>query len=272
MSDKQEELKIEEVTEKSKGVEGFVVESKSPMDAERVLSILESLLFASDKPLGLTVIKSVFEERYGLSTSAIKTHLKNLKRKYINKTSGLELVEVGGAYQIRTKVDNKEFVQSLVKAKSFRLSPAALEVLSIIAYKQPCIKSSVDEVRGVDSGHLVRALMDRSLVKFSGKSELPGKPMLYTTTDKFLEVFGLNKLVDLPNLSEIEELLPEDSLEVKKTDTLSIITDSLTEKQSCNDIQDQEELSKLSERLSGIEVTPEALKKKKEDMTDSAEA
>lgn len=234
-------------------------------DTTPVLSILESLLFSSEKVLSVSAMKGVFAEKYNFSTATIKKHLKDLQNKYNTKFSGIELVEVSNGYQLRTKPENRGFVQSLTKVKSFRLSPSALEVLSIIAYKQPCIKSAIDEVRGGESGHLVRSLMDRSLVKFSGKSELPGKPMLYSTTDKFLEVFGLNKIADLPNLSEVEELLPEDALELKKTDQLSMITDSLTEKQSCNDVQDQEELDKLSERLSHIKTTPEALKEEKDE-------
>lgn len=239
---------------------------------KKILSVLESLFFASETVLSVNSIKVALEKQFSLSSLEIKKYLKTLQQEYINNSRGIELVEVNSAYQLRTKPENKEFVQALVKAKHFRLSPASLEVLSIVAYKQPCIKSAIDEVRGMDSGHLMRTLMDRGLVKFSGKSELPGKPMLYSTTDKFLEVFGLNKIIDLPNLSEIEELLPEDALEVKKTDKLSVITDSLTEKQSCNDVQDQEELNKLSERLSDIKVVPEALKKKKKDLLDSTEA
>lgn len=239
---------------------------------KKILSILESLFFASEKVLSINSIKVVLEEEFSLSPSEIKKHLQILQKKYIDNDSGIELIEVNNAYQLRTKPENKEFVKALVKAKSFRLSAASLEVLSIIAYKQPCIKSSIDEVRGMDSGHLVRALMDKGLVKFSGKSELPGKPMLYSTTDKFLEVFGLNKIVDLPDLVEIEELLPEDALDIKKTDKLSIITDSLTEKKDCNDVQDQKELDKLSQRLSDIEVVPEALKEKKESLSESTKS
>ncbi|MBE8162968.1 MAG: SMC-Scp complex subunit ScpB [Bdellovibrionaceae bacterium] len=236
------------------------------------LSILESLLFASEKPLSVNSIKLALEEKFSLASAEIKKYLSALQKEYEKQDRGIELVEINNAYQLRTKPENKDFVQALVRAKSFRLSPVSLEALSIIAYKQPCIKSVVDEVRGTDSSHLVRALMDRGLVKFCGKSELPGKPMLYATTDKFLEVFGLNKVSDLPSLSEVEELLPQDVLETKKTDPLSAITESLIEEQSCNDIQDQEELNKLAERLSGIEVVPEALKKKKEEEPASTEA
>src|SRR5204863_3661148 len=97
----------------------------------------------------------------------------------------------------------------LVKGRSFRLSGPALEVLSIVAYKQPVIKSEIDQIRGVESGHLVRALMEKNIVRFAGKSELPGKPMLYATTKEFLELFGLRNIRELPTLSEIDELIPE---------------------------------------------------------------
>lgn len=272
MFENEKKLNVEESEASSREKKKESVFKDANLEGGKILSALESLFFASETVLSVSSIKVALEKKFSLSPSEIKKYLKILQQEYTDKVRGIELVEVNNAYQLRTKSENKEFVQALVKAKSFRLSPASLEALSIVAYKQPCIKSAIDEVRGMDSGHLVRALMDRGLVKFSGKSELPGKPMLYSTTDKFLEVFGLNKIVDLPSLSEIEELLPEDVLEVKKTDKLSVITDSLTEKQSCNDIQDQEELNKLSERLSGIKVLPEALRAKKENLPDPTEA
>lgn len=241
------------------------------LENKKVLSVLESLFFASETALSANFIKSALEQEFSLSTTEIKKYVKILQQEYANNNRGIELAEVNNAYQLRTKPENKDFVQALVKAKSFRLSPASLEALSIIAYKQPCIKASIDEVRGTDSGHLVRTLMDRGLVKFSGKSELPGRPMLYSTTDKFLEIFGLNKIVDLPSLSEIEELLPEDELDIKKTDKISLIADSLAEKQDCNDVQDQEELDKLSQRLSDINVVPDAIKEKKENLSGQGE-
>lgn len=240
------------------------LESKTELSP--IVSILESLFFASEKALSLNAIKGILEDEFSIASVEIKKHIKNLQNNYENQDRGIELAEVNNTYQLRTKIKNKTFVKALIKAKSFRLSASALESLSIIAYKQPCIKASVDEVRGMDSSHLVRSLMDRGLVKFSGKSELPGKPMLYSTTDKFLEVFGLNKIMDLPELSEVQDLLPQDILDSKKTDNLSLLANSLQETKDCNDVQDQEELDKLAKRLSSIEVTTKVLKEKKDSL------
>jgi len=101
---------------------------------------------------------------------------------------GVTLEEVGTGFQLRTKVDHLQFIRQSVKARPFKLSGPALEVLSIVAYKQPVTKAQIDEIRGVESGHLLRALMEKNLVLFGEKSELPGKPMFYETSRKFLEV------------------------------------------------------------------------------------
>lgn len=115
------------------------------------------------------------------------------------------LEEVAGGFQIRTKPDNQKYLQRTVKGRPFRLSGPALEVLAIVAYKQPCTKAMVDEIRGVESGHLMRGLLDRGLMHFAGKSELPGRPMFYETTRKFLEIFSLRNINELPSLNEIDQ-------------------------------------------------------------------
>lgn len=181
-----------------------------PADLEpvQVRSILESILLASDKPLGTSFFKEIFKGT-NIKTPQIREALEALSLDYMGAERGLALVEVGGGYQLRTKPENSVFVRRMMKGRPFKLSGPALEVLAIIAYKQPIVKAEVDEIRGVESGHLMRALMDRGLIRFDGKSELPGKPMLYATTRKFLEIFGLKDLRELPSLNEIDQLIPE---------------------------------------------------------------
>ena len=115
----------------------------------------------------------------------------------------MELVEVAGGYQYRTKPQWAEWVNRLKKVKAVKLSQSALETLAIIAYRQPVIRPEIEQIRGVDSGWVVRTLMEKGLVKMMGRKDLPGRPMIYGTTKAFLELFGLNALTDLPNLKEV---------------------------------------------------------------------
>lgn len=224
---------------------------------EEAISILESLLFISDRPLGLTTFKNAFENT-NVNTKKIKELIDELKMDLVQRRRGVTLEEVDGAYQLRTKVDNQDYIKKILKPKIFKLTGPSLETLSVIAYKQPCIKSQVDEVRGVESGHLIRALMDKGLVAFEGKSDLPGRPMLYKTTRKFLEIFGLRNLSELPSLSEIEELLPEGIGEDEDKETLSELAVKLEDEYGDQSYSiGEEELGKITEQLSGISTQTE---------------
>ncbi len=174
--------------------------------------------------------------------------------------------EVGAGFQLRTKMDNMEFLKRTLKAKQFRLSGPALEVLAIASYKQPLVKSEIDEIRGVESGHLLRALMEKGLVSFEGKSDLPGKPMQYGTTKKFLEIFGLRNLKELPTLSQIDELLPEGMNEEEVTDkaTLSQLTDSLSQQIGSSYSDGEEELNKIADQLNVITTSSDFFEQEKE--------
>jgi segregation and condensation protein B len=175
---------------------------------------------------------------------------------YAGGRRGVTLEEVPGGYQLRTKIDNMDFLKRTLKARQFKLSGPALETLSIVAYKQPCVKSDVDEIRGVESGHLLRALMEKNLVSFEGKSDLPGRPMQYGTTRKFLEIFGLRSLKELPTLSQIDELLPDgmDEQMAEEKPTLASITDSLvaTDVEHVSYSSGEDELMKISNQLEEI--------------------
>ena len=143
----------------------------------------------------------------------------------------------------------------------------------MVAYKQPCPKSSIDEIRGVDSSHLIRALMDRNLLAFAGKSELPGKPMLYKTTSKFLEVFGLRSIKELPSLSEIEALLPNGiGDEEEEKETLSELAGKLSEKFEGSYSAGEDELGKINEQLSSISTETEFFEQEKQREKERKEA
>ena len=118
------------------------------------------------------------------------------------------IVEVAGGFQFRTKPGRANLARKLAKVQTQKLSSGAMETLAIVAYKQPVLKEDIDKVRGVDSSHFIRGLMDKKLIAISGRSDLPGRPMLYTTTQAFLELFGLKDLSSMPPLAELEQMVP----------------------------------------------------------------
>jgi segregation and condensation protein B len=183
--------------------------SPATVPGERLGSILESLLFASDKPLSTRELRElVGEPDLGVVRQAIET----LAVQYADR--GLRLVEVAGGYQFRTAPENAAWVQKLLAVRPVRLSRAQLETLSIIAYRQPITRPEIDEIRGVDSGAVLRLLLDRTLIRILGKKEEPGRPLLYGTTKEFLEFFHLRDLGELPTLREFHELSEEHRAEV----------------------------------------------------------
>jgi len=187
------------------------------------LSVIESLLLASDKPLKISDFLSCMGENF--KSSDIQKALEHLSKEYQKKHRGIRLREVAGGYQMVTKDENKSFVQNMKKGRPFRLSRPSLEVLSIIAYQQPCTRQEVSQIRRTESGHILRTLLERSLIAFAGQSEQPGRPMMYKTTKKFLEVYGLKNLKSLPSLEDIKnEFAPEDASSMNFN--LSSISDS----------------------------------------------
>ena len=188
-----------------------------------VLSVMESLLLASDKPLKISDFLSCMGENF--KASDIQKALVHLSNEYQKKQRGIRLREAAGGFQLVTKDENKTFVQNLKKGRPFRLSKPSMEVLSIIAYQQPCTRQEVSQIRRTESGHILKTLIERNLITFAGQSEQPGRPMMYKTTKKFLEVYGLKNLKSLPSLEDIKnEFAPEDATSMNFN--LSSISDS----------------------------------------------
>ncbi len=166
-----------------------------------IKNIIESLLLVSESPLATDRIKQVIPSA---DTKEIKDALQMLSYEYEARKGGLFLCEVGGGYQLRTRPEYAEWVRCLIQPKPVRLSKPALETLAIIAYKQPVIRSDIEHIRGVDSGGVIRMLLERKFIRILGRKEIPGRPLIYATTKQFLEVFGLKDLRDLPTPKEIE--------------------------------------------------------------------
>jgi segregation and condensation protein B len=249
------------------------IEDVEELTQDEIISAVESLLFATDKPQSIATLKSAFQGTKVRSAN-IREALEKLKIEYINPLRGVTLEETSGGYQLRTKIENQKYLQRTVKARPFRLSGPALEVLSIVAYKQPCTKAMVDEVRGVESGHLMRGLLDRNLMSFAGKSELPGRPMLYETTKKFLEIFNLRNINELPSLSEIDQLIPEGIGETpEERQTLSDLTGELsTEIVAKTYSEGEDELLDISSELQTIQTSSEFFDNEKRRQKEKREA
>lgn len=234
------------------------------IEDEQAESIVESILFASDRPVSLASIIEVFKGT-NIKKNHVRRILDSLAIEYAGGRRGVTLEEITGGYQLRTKIDNMNFLKGTVKTRPFKLSGPALETLSIVAYKQPVVKSEIDQIRGVESGHLLRALMEKGLCTFEGKAEnLPGRPMQYGTTRRFLEIFGLRNIKELPTLSQIDELLPEGMTEEEAKPTLSMVTDSMSEEvKAVSYSEGEEELGKIESELSLISTSSEFFEQEK---------
>jgi segregation and condensation protein B len=170
---------------------------------EDLKHIIESLLFVSEEPLSLDRIKGAlgFAE-----TRDVRKALQTLSEEYEARGGGFSLRTVAGGYQLRTRPEYKEYIKRLVRTAPPRLSRAALETLAIVAYYKPITRTDIEHIRGVDCGGVLRMLMERKLIRVLGRKEVPGRPMIYETTKRFLEVFDLKDIRDLPTINEIEAL------------------------------------------------------------------
>ena len=170
-----------------------------------VESVVEAVLFASDESLTEARLANIVET----STKQVRQHIKNLNDKYQANNNAFRIEQIAGGYQMLTLSPYNHWLKKLLRARSDnKLSPAAMETLAIIAYKQPVMRADIEAIRGVAVGEVIRSLSYKGLVKIVGRAEVLGRPMLYGTTKKFLEVFGLNTLKDLPKAQELKEPSP----------------------------------------------------------------
>jgi len=173
------------------------------MTSEEAKKIIETLLFVSEGPLSPERIKEILEN---FQIDKIKTFIEELKSEYSQTNRTFTVEEVGGGYRLATDPFYGPWIKKLYKdARTTRLTIPALETLSIVAYKQPITKSEIEIIRGVNVDGVINTLLERGLIKISGRKEVPGRPFLYRTTQEFLVHFGLNSLEDLPKLKEFAE-------------------------------------------------------------------
>jgi segregation and condensation protein B len=186
-----------------------------------IKQIIGSLLFASKEPLSISQIKKaindtgnvldgLYKQYSKVNDQQIKESIQLLENELASSTTGIELTKVAGGYRFQNNIFCGPFVRSLLeKNKTMKLSKPALETLAIIAYRQPCLRSEIENVRGVSVDAVIRKLIEMQLVKVLKRSELPGKPWLFGTTSRFLEHFGLNTIDELPNSNELKRIVSE---------------------------------------------------------------
>ncbi len=169
------------------------------VDAELVHAV-EALLFASGAPLSTPRLAELLDREAGEVLQAVRVLAQQ------RATTGVVVERIAGAWQLRTSPRFRDHVATLQGAAPRKLSKAAMEVLAAVAYEQPCTRTDIEALRGVDSGGVLKALMDRGLVRVAGRSTVPGRPLLYRTTAAFLEQFSLPDLASLPTLADRKEL------------------------------------------------------------------
>lgn len=172
--------------------------------------IIEGILFlVGSDGISFSELKEILE----IDDDTLNKELKKLKENYESEERGIKIENLGNKLKLTTKSEHKKYYERLTEEEiSSALSPAALETLVIIAYNQPITRIKVDEIRGVGSSHLIRKLLLKNMIKELGKSDAPGRPNLYGTTDQFLDYFGLSTIDELPELEEIEEDIDEKNL------------------------------------------------------------
>lgn len=186
------------------------------VDGIRLSSVIEALIFASEEPISGHKIKSIIvenEELIEISEDTVSDFVDKLNNRYDEQGLSFRIERIAKGYTFVTQKKFHYWLSIFQHENAYRkLSQSAIESLAIVAYKQPITKPEVDQIRGVDSGYILRQLMEKALIEVSGRSDSPGKPLLYTTTSHFLRHFGINSVDELPKPREIEEILKDDDM------------------------------------------------------------
>ncbi len=242
-----------------------VVAHSRRLSPKQVKNAVESVLFVSPQPL---TVDQLFETT-GIDREKLTRALEALQGERREGLSGLVLHEVAGAWQFRTAPESAEYVKRFLKVKPQRLTRAALETMAIVAYRQPVTRPEIEDIRGVDSGAVLKALLERRLVKIVGKKEEVGRPILYGTTREFLEFFALKDLSSLPTLREFHELSEEHREIVEKETpkpaapppegTVAQLADpGFVERLRASDRASEEALAALEQAIETAETTSKA--------------
>ena len=175
------------------------------MNEDQLKQIIEAVLFATDEPLSLNRLMSLFPEDSGPDRAMIQQAIARIQEESADRS--IELKEVGSGYRFQVRQDYAQWVSKLWEERPARYSRATLETLALIAYRQPITRGEIEEVRGVSvSSQIIKSLMERDWIKVVGHRDVPGKPALYATTREFLDYFNLKSLEELPTLAELRDI------------------------------------------------------------------
>lgn len=208
---------------------------------QHLIQQIEALVFTAEQPIALSEIKTCLETTHEteFSETDIAEGIGALQTRYAEDMYALELLKIAGGYQFMTKPAFHPVVgQYLKQTTKKRLSRAAMETLSIIAYKQPCTKSEMEKIRGVSCDYAVQKLLEKELVDIKGRSDGPGKPLIYGTSEKFMDYFGLKNLDDLPKPKDFKE---PDSEIGEKPDIEEVVPQPAAQGQQVSDDAPQDE-------------------------------
>ena len=231
---------------------------------QQLRNVVESVLFVAPAPLAVEQLVEVV----GVDRGRVEQALAELAGARREGLSGVVLHEVAGGWQFRTAPESSDWVKRYLKVKPQRLTRAALETLAIVAYRQPVTRPEVEDIRGVDSGAVLKALLERRLVRMVGKKEEVGRPILYGTTREFLEFFGLKDLASLPTLRELHELTEEHRQLVEKVappaavGTVDALADpAFHQRLAAADQASEAALGELEQAIDSAEATTKAARK-----------
>jgi segregation and condensation protein B len=225
--------------------------SLTPDEAAQNRGIVEALLVASDEPLSASRIASVLNDA---GAKEVRDFVDDLNTEYVDTGRSFRVTEVAGGFQLMVHAEFGPWVRRLFRDRSTaRLSQASLETLAIVAFKQPIIRAEVEHIRGVNIDGVMRSLMEKGLIRIAGRSEAPGRPLLYGTTRDFLKHFGLKTLSDLPKLRELEDLVTEPPEETEGESLGDLFAAAQSQEGLASDGPDTQSDTELEEEVAGAD-------------------
>ncbi|MEX0856596.1 MAG: SMC-Scp complex subunit ScpB [Balneolaceae bacterium] len=235
------------------------------VDGTLLSSVIEALIFASDRPLPGSKIREIIvenEEQIEITEETVSTFVDKLNERYDENGLSFRIERIGGGFTFVTQSKYHYWLSVFQHENAYRkLSQSAIESLAIVAYRQPITKPEVDQIRGVDSGYILRQLMEKALIEVSGRADSPGKPLLYNTSRHFLRHFGINSVDELPKPREIDEILKDDDMAEHRQ--------LLMERQLMLDEMDEDEEEEETEKLNFEDI--EKNQQKENGMDNSGE-
>jgi len=200
----EEQLAVTEAT-RDERIEVEKINIDEPLDSGKAQAIIEALLFAASKPFSIAEMRKVLR---GMTPKQIEESVNELRALYDAQGRSFQIVEIAGGYEIVTRKQYAPWILKVeLQKKARQATQSALETLAILAYKQPVTRAEIEDLRGVDASGVMTTLMERGLIKIVGRKEVPGRPFLYGTTEKFLEHFGLSSIKSLPSIDEIKTVV-----------------------------------------------------------------